>query len=227
MSEFLSNNPFFFILITIGFFVLFQFIQKKTHIAILNPILLSSAVIIGLLLLLDIPYEDYKEGCEPLQYLLTPATICFAIGMYEQISKLKKDILAIALGVISGTAASLLSITLMCKLFDLERALTVSLLPKSITTAIGMALSEEAGGIIAITTAAIVITGCLGNMLAEPLCKLFRFKNPIVQGVAIGTSSHAIGTSKAIEMDEVAGATSSLSLTFAGLVTVLLLSFIV
>ncbi|MBQ0125423.1 MAG: LrgB family protein [Clostridiales bacterium] len=204
-----------------------RFVQQKTRFPLFNPTLCSALCMIGLLLLLDIPYDDYKSGCEPLQYLMTPATICFAVGMYEQIGKLKKHIAAIVLGVLSGTGASLFSIWLMCRLFDLDKQLTVSLLPKSITTAIGAVLSEEAGGIIAITTAAIVITGCLGNILAEPLCRLFRFKNSVVQGVAIGTSSHAIGTSKAHEMSEVAGATSSLALTFAGLVTVDLFSFIV
>ena len=227
MRDFLVANPYFFLLLTFALFALWRFLEQKTHCALFNPILFSAASVIGLLLLLDIPYGTYEKGCSPFQYLMTPATICFAVSMYEQIGKLKKHLPAIVIGVLSGTVVSIVSIALMCRLFGLDGVLTASLLPKSITAAIGMVLSDEAGGVAAITTTAILTTGCLGNIFAGILCRLFRFRDPVVQGVAIGTASHAIGTGKAFEMSEVAGATSSLALTFAGLITVVLFSFMI
>lgn len=227
MVELLSSNAYFGLLLTLAAFAAGWGMQRKWKNPLFNPILVAAVIIMAVLMTFGISVDQYQAGCAPLQYLLTPATICFAVSLYEQLAKLKKHLAAILAGVLSGTVASLLSIRLMCTAFGMDTVLTASMLPKSITTAIGMALSEEAGGIASLTTAAIVITGILGNVFGPMLCKLFRFTNPIAQGVAFGTASHAIGTSRATELSALAGAVSSLSLTFAGLITVVLYSFLV
>ncbi len=226
MVEFISGSTFFGAALTLVVFSFASALQKKSKITALNPILVSAVVIIALLTLLNIPNSVYQSGCQVLSYLLTPATICLAISFYEQFQNLKKHLPAVAAGVVLGTICSLGSIYLMGRLFNLEEALTMSLLPKSVTTAIGVALSEETGGIGAITTAAIVITGIFGNVIGAALCKLFRLTDPVAQGVAFGTSAHVVGTAKAAEMGELTGAVSSLSLTLAGIVTSVLLSFL-
>ena len=200
-------------------------VQKKWKLAILNPILLSAIVIMAALKLLDIPNETYQAGCKVLSFLLTPATICLAISFYDQFNALRAHLAAVAVGVLAGTVASLGSIWLLGQAFGLERILTVSLLPKSVTTAIGAALSQEIGGISAITTAAIVITGILGNIAGPLLCRFFRLDSEIPRGVAFGTSAHVIGTAKASELGKMTGAVSSLSLTLAGLITCVIMSF--
>lgn len=225
MTEHLGTNGFFPLLLTLSAFCAAWALQRKYRIALLNPILIAAILVGALLLLLRIPIEDYVSGCAPLQYLLTPATICFAISMYEQISRLRKHIGAILAGTLCGSLTSLVSVQLMCGWFGLDRTLTVSMLPKSITSAIGMDLSAQLGGIASLTTAAIVLTGILGNMFGPTLCRWFRITRDIAQGVAFGTASHAIGTARATELSRTAGAVSSLSLTLAGLITVIVLSF--
>ena len=226
MYEFLTSSSYFAVALSLVCYVFADMLQKKVRSPLLNPLIVSSAVIIVILLVLDIPNDVYQQGCQVLNYLLTPATICYSISFYEQFQSLKRHLSAIIIGVLAGAVCSLGSIYILCTFFGLDRVILISLLPKSITTAIGVALSSEIGGIAAITTAAICITGNLGNMMGPALCKLFRLDEPIAQGVAFGTSSHVIGTAKAIEMSQLSGAVSSLSLTIAGLVTTLLLSFL-
>lgn len=226
MAEILTGISLFSVFLTLALFLLGQFLQKKTRSPLLNPILFAAAALIGCLLLLKIPNEEYQAGCKAFSWLLTPATVCLAIPLYEQIQALRKSLPAILLGVFAGTVTSLGSIFLLCRLFSLDRALTVSLLPKSITTAMGVVLSEQLGGIGAITTAVIILTGILGSIFGPLLCRLFRLKDPIAQGVGFGTASHVIGTSKACELSPLTGAVSSLSLVVAGLITALLLSFL-
>lgn len=227
MSDLLTGNTFFCVFLTLCAFEAGRSLQQKWKISILNPILIGAVLVAVVIQFTGISVERYQAGCAPLQYLMTPATICFSISLYEQIGKLKKHLGTILAGVTCGTAVSLLSIRAMATMFGLDDALTISLLPKSITTAIGMALSQEAGGIAALTTAAIILTGILGNMFGPMLCKLFHIRHPIAQGVAFGTASHAIGTSKANELSELAGAVSSMSLTVAGLITVILFSLLI
>lgn len=226
MPEFIGNSSFFFIALTLGCFALANLCQKKLKQPLLNPILVSAVMIIAILKVLNVPNTVYQAGCQTLSFLLTPATICLAISFYEQFQKLKSHISAILTGVLAGTVCSIGLIYLLSNFFDLNQALTASLLPKSVTTAIGVALSEEIGGIGAITTAAIAITGIFGNIIGPLLCRLFRLKDEVAQGVAFGTAAHVIGTAKASEMSELAGAVSSLALTIAGLVTAVLLSFL-
>ncbi len=226
MLDFLSSSTYFCTVLTLIIFAFANAFQKKTGLAILNPILVSAAMLIGILTFLDIPNAVYQEGCRFLSYLLTPATICLAISFYEQLGKLKNHIGSICVGVLAGVVCSLGCIYLMGKVFVLSDSIIFSLLPKSVTNAIGVALSEEIGGIAAITTAAIAITGISGNIMGPVLCKLFHLEEPVAQGVAFGTSSHVIGTAKALELNELAGAVGSLSLTIAGIATSVLLSFL-
>lgn len=226
MPEFFGNSTFFFVAITIGCFSLANLCQKKLKQPLLNPILVSAIMVIAVLKILNIPNSAYQAGCQALSFLLTPATICLAISFYEQFQKLKKHISAVLVGVLAGTVCSIGLIYLLCRFFGLEDALTASLLPKSVTTAIGVALCDEIGGIAAITTAAIAITGIFGNITGPLMCRLFGLKDEVAQGVAFGTAAHVIGTAKATEMGQLTGAVSSLSLTIAGLITTVLLSFL-
>jgi putative effector of murein hydrolase len=174
----------------------------------------------GALLLLDVDYETYDSSAKYLSYLLTPATVSLAIPLYEQIELLKKNWKAVFAGIFTGVLASLVSVLLFALIFHMNHAEYVTFLPKSITTAIGMGVSEELGGYRAITVAVIIITGIIGNIFAELVCKIFRIREPIAVGIAIGSSSHALGTAKAMEIGDVEGAMSSLSIVVSGLLTV-------
>ncbi len=200
------------------------FLKSKTKQAFLNPLLVSIILVISFLLIFKIDYESYNQSAKYLSYLLTPATVSLAIPLYEKLDLLKKHFVAIIVGISSGVLTSLLSILAMAMLFRLNHAEYVTLLPKSITTAIGIGISEELGGYVSITATSIIITGILGNMIGEITCKLFRIKHPISKGLAFGTSSHAIGTSKAMELGQIEGAMSSLSIVVSGLLTVVLAS---
>jgi len=174
------------------------------------------------LLLTGFPVESYQSGTAGLTWLITPATVCLALPLYEQLKILKKNLPAILVGIAAGTVTSLIVVFLMCRAFGLDEQMTVSLLPKSITTAMGMVLSEQNGGIAALTTVVIIVTGILGSLLGTILCKLLKLEHPIAQGVALGTASHVIGTSKANELGALQGAVSSLSLATAGIFTAIL-----
>ena len=173
-----------------------------------------------MLCLLHIDYDTYNQSGQYISYLLTPATVCLAVPLYQQMELLKKNLKAVIIGIVSGVLASLVSVLILAKLFSLSHEQYVTLLPKSITTAIGMGVSEELGGIVTITVAVIIITGVLGNMIAETVIKLARIEEPIAKGLALGTSAHAIGTAKAMELGEIEGAMSSLAIAVAGLLTV-------
>ncbi|WP_416388655.1 LrgB family protein [Lachnospira multipara] len=222
MMEVLESSVFFGVTITLITYAIGVLIKKKLKIAIFNPLLISIALIIIFLAFTGIDYQSYSEGADFISYLLTPATVCLAVPMYEQMDSLKKNGLAIMTGVLSGTITSMLCVLACTAIFKLNHETYVTLLPKSITTAIGIGVSEEMGGVITITIVAIIVTGIFGNMFAELICKLFKIQHPIAKGVAIGTSSHAMGTSKAMELGEVEGAISSLSLAVAGILTVIL-----
>ena len=220
MNDILIESVFFGVGLTLLCFEIGQIAKKKLKIPLFNPILIATVLIIGALLLLDMDYDTYYEGAKYISYLLTPATVCLAIPMYEQMSLLKKNWKAVMAGIIAGCLTSLVSILAMAVLFGLSHETYVTLLPKSITTAIGMGVSETLGGYVTITVAVIIITGILGNMFGEAVCRLFRIEEPIAKGVGFGTASHAVGTAKEIEIGEIEGAMSSLSIAVAGLVTV-------
>ena len=220
MHSLLEQSVFFGVTVSIAAYEAGSLLKKKYHSALFNPLLLSVAATIVLLVLFRIDYDTYYEGAKYLSYLLTPATVCLAIPMYEQLELLKKNLKAVMVGIISGVLMSLGCILVMAIVFGLNHETYVMLLPKSITTAIGMGVSEELGGYVTITVATIVITGVLGNIIGEGLCKLFHIEEPIAKGVALGTASHAIGTARAMEMGEIEGAMASLSIAVAGLLTV-------
>ena len=200
-------------------------IKRKFRLAICNPLLISIALTIAVLVLTGVDYGTYNESAKYLSYFLTPATVCLAVPLYQQLEQLKSNWKAILGGILSGVLTSLVTILVLAKLFGLGHAEYVTLLPKSITTAIGMGVSEELGGYVTITVAVIVITGVFGNMIAEAVCRLFRIREPIARGIAIGSAAHAIGTARAMEMGEIEGAMSSLSIAVAGLLTVVGASF--
>lgn len=220
MKEMLSNSVFFGVTISILAYEAGVFLKKKTKLSVCNPLLVSVIAVMLVLAVFHIDYETYKQGADLLSYLLTPATVCLAIPLYEQLPLLKKNFKAVMAGIVSGVITSLTAILAMAVIFGLSREEYVTLLPKSITTAIGMGVSEELGGIVTITVAVIIVTGILGNVIGEYVCRLFKIEEPIAKGVALGSASHAIGTARAMEMGEIEGAMSSLSIAVAGLLTV-------
>ena len=222
MSDFFSELSLLSIVLTMGAFQIGLWCQKKTRSPLCNPILIGAVLVIVVLLLTGLSPAAYRESTAAVSWLLTPATVCLALPLYRQMKILKTNLPAILGGIVSGTVVSLGSILGMCVLFGLNPQLTVSLLPKSITTAIGIVLSEQNGGIAALTSVVIILTGILGSLTGPALCKLFRLTDPVSQGVAFGTASHVIGTSRATEIDPLAGAVSSLSLAVAGILTAII-----
>ena len=225
MTDFCNNSVYFGVAVSLVGYVIGVQIKKKFKLAVFNPLMISIIFVVGVVLLFKLDYPSYKKQAEILNYLLTPATIALAIPLYQQLSLLRKNLLAVICGIISGVFASMSSVLAMSVLFSLSHEDFVTLLPKSITTAIGMGVSEELGGIQTITVAVIIVTGVLGNVIGEGVCKLFRITEPISRGLALGTAAHAIGTAKALEMGEIEGAMSSLSIAVAGLLTVVFASF--
>ena len=225
MTDFCNNSVYFGVAVSLVGYVIGVQLKKKFKLAVLNPLMISIIFVVGVVLLFKLDYPSYKKQAEILNYLLTPATIALAIPLYQQLSLLRKNLLAVICGIISGVFASMSSVLAMSVLFSLSHEDFVTLLPKSITTAIGMGVSEELGGIQTITVAVIIVTGVLGNVIGEGVCKLFRITEPISRGLALGTAAHAIGTAKALEMGEIEGAMSSLSIAGAGLLTVVFASF--
>lgn len=221
MKEILCNSAYFGVTVSLIGYGAGIMLKKKFKYAFLNPLLISIIFVIGVVMLCGVDYESYENSAQYLSYLLTPATVCLAVPLYQKMTLLKKNLAAVACGILAGVLASLGSVLLLAFLFGLEHDVYVTLLPKSITTAIGMGVSEELGGLVTITVAVIIVTGVIGNVIGEAVCKLFRIYEPIAKGLALGTSSHAIGTAKALEMGEVEGAMSSLAIAVAGLLTVI------
>ena len=221
MSELLGDSLFFGVAVSVLAYQVGMLVKKNWKLAVFNPLLISIILVMAVLLIFHVDYETYNEGAKYLSYLLTPATVCLAIPLYEQLEQLKKNVKAIVAGILSGVVTSLCSVLILAFAFGLSHEEYVTLLPKSITTAIGMGVSEELGGIVTITVAVIIVTGVLGNIIAELVCKIFRIHEPVARGIAIGSASHAIGTARALEMGEVEGAMSSLSIAVSGLLTVI------
>lgn len=226
MEGLIGSSLYFGVLISVGAYLFGLWLRKKTGLAALNPLLTSIVAVIIFLSVFRISFEQYNKGAVYLSYFLTPATVCLAIPLYKQLTLLKQNLLAVGLSILTGVLGSVGSIYLMAKVFGLEHNYYVTLLPKSITTAIGMGVSEEAGGIVTLTVVSIIITGILGNIIAEWLFDLFGIEEPMAKGLALGTAAHAIGTAKALELGEIEGAMSSLSIAVAGLMTVLVVPLV-
>ena len=220
IGDFFSEAVFLGVFITLGAYFLGIYIKQKWKLAIFNPLLLAIIFTMIFLLVSRMPYDIYYEGAKYISYLLTPATVSLAIPLYEQFEPLKKNVRAILVGIVTGVLTSMMSVLALAVIFRFDHEEYVTFLPKSITTAIGMGVSEELGGYVAITVAVIIITGIVGNMIAESVCRMFHITEPVAKGIAIGSASHAVGTTKAMEMGEVEGAMSSLSIVLSGLLTV-------
>ena len=216
----MKESLFFGMFLSLGCYEIGLLIRRKWRLALLNPLLLAIVLVIVFLKLFHIEYSDYNASAKYLSYLLTPSTVCLAVPLYEQLQVLKKNVGAILCGILAGMVASLGSVLALSAAFCLSHEQYVTLLPKSITTAIGIGISEELGGIPAITAAVIIITGIFGNIFAEVICRWAGICEPVAKGIGIGSSSHALGTTKAMEMGEVEGAMSGLSIAVSGLMTV-------
>lgn len=221
MGEFLLESQFFGLFLSLAFFQLARWLNRKAGREVISPLLFATLLCIAVLLVFDIDFEVYNRGAQYLDVLLTPATICLAIPLYRQYELLRRNAVAVLAGSVAGVAAHMAGCLLMLAVFRLEAAEFITLLPKSITTAIGKSLSAELGGYPAITMAAIMITGLFGAAIAPVLLRLFRVRDPLAQGLAIGTASHAAGTSTAVQMGEVQEAASSLAIVVTGLLTVI------
>lgn len=222
LNDFLASSSVWGVALTLAAFALGTLINRAAGKAIFNPLLLGSIFVIVFLTVLNIPYADYKASAAPVNYLLLPATISLAIPLYEKWDLLRANAAAIIAGIAVGTLVSLGSALLLALALDLTREQYVTLLPKSVTTAISMDVAAELGGIAALTGAVVILTGIAGNLMAETVCKLFHITDPIAKGVGIGTSAHAVGTSRALQMGEVEGAMSGLSIAVAGVLTAVL-----
>ena len=221
MTVFLEDSLFAGVTLSLLAYLLGVVLKKKFKCAIFNPLLISIVITIVVLVTAHVDYDVYNQGASYLSWFLTPATVCLAIPLYEQWKLLKKNIKAVLLGIIAGVLTSLGTVWVLAEIMGLSHKEYVTLLPKSITTAIGMGVSEELGGYVTITVAVIVVTGVLGNIFGELICKIFRITDPIARGLSIGSASHAIGTAKAMELGEIEGAMSSLAIVVCGLCTVI------
>lgn len=221
MREMLSQSVFFGVVITLLFYEIGLLIKKKVKVAIANPLLISVLLIVAFLLIFDIDYATYINGAKYISFFLTPVTVSLAIPLYRRLALLKQYPKAIFGGIAAGVLMAMVSIFLMSLAFGLTHQQYVTLLPKSISTAIGIGVSEKMGGIATITVVSISITGIMGNIAAEGICRLWKLEEPIAKGLAIGTGAHALGTAKAMEIGEIEGAMSSLSIVVAGIMTVI------
>ena len=221
MNQFMANSATVGVVLSLAAYYFGMFLKKKTGLVLFQPLLVSIVLVIAYLAAFSVDYESYQNSGKYLSYLLTPATVCLAIPLYKQFELLKKNLPAVFVGLAAGAIASMGSVLALCAAFGLSHEVYVTLLPKSVTTAIGMGVSEELGGYPAISAAVIIITGVFGNMTAELICRTFRIRNAISRGLGIGAASHAIGTTKAMEMGEAEGAMSSLAIVISGLFTVI------
>lgn len=220
--EVFTDNLFFGIILSLIAFEIGLFIFNKTKFPLFNPLLIGIIFVIAFLLGFNIDFETYNKGASFINVFLGPATVILAVPLYKQLKLLKTNLAPILIGITIGSLTSIVSVILLCYIFGLDKVITASLLPKSVTTPIGVELSSSLGGLVPVTVLSIVISGILGNIIGPSLCKLFKIKSKIAVGVSLGTASHAVGTSKALELGETEGAMSSLSIGICGILTVIL-----
>jgi predicted murein hydrolase (TIGR00659 family) len=218
----LLNSPLFGILLSLVAFEVGIFINKQIKLAVCNAFLICVLLIIAILMQFHISLKSFNNGGNIISFFLGPATVVLAVPLFKQLKLLKANIIPIMVGITVGCTTAIASIIVLSKLFSLSPALTASLVPKSVTTPIGLEVSKEIGGIPSITVAAIIITGIVGAVIGPTICKIFGIKDKVAVGIALGTSSHAIGTAKALELGETEGAMSGLTIGIAGLITVFL-----
>lgn len=221
----LLESPFFGIALSAIAYCIGVTIQKKVKSPLCNGLIIAGILVIAVLVVFDIPYDAYFKGGTMIQMMLGPATTCMAVSIYAKWDLLKRNLLPVLLGCLAGAVTAVVSVWGMCRLFGLDATMTISMLPKSVTTAIATAISETQGGVVSITAVAVIITGIGGNMAAPLLIKLFRLKDPLAIGLGLGTCSHAIGTAKALEFGETEGAMAGLAMSLCGVITAILAMF--
>ena len=225
MIDTFTSTPFFGLAISVLCWCFAGWLQRKTKLLVCNPVLVTALLVIAVLLIFDIPLENYNAGGSIIKLMLGPATAVLALNIYQQRAVLKRHFLPVVLGCFAGSLVSILFVLLLCKLFQADAMFSGSMMPKSVTTAIALGISENAGGIPGLTAAAVVITGVEGAMLAPLFAKVFHITDPVAEGVAIGSCSHAIGTSKAMEIGSLQGAMSSIAICVCGIITSILVMF--
>ncbi len=219
MNEMLINSAYFGFIITIIIYYLSVQIKNKTKISLLNPLLLTTIIIVAILLLCNIKYDTYNNGAKYISYFLTPTTVCLAIPLYKKVKILKKNIIAIISGIISGVVANAVVIVVLVKIFGMSNEIGASLLPKSITAPIAIGVADELGGLSSITVFAVILSGIIGAVIAPTIFKILKIKDEVSQGLACGTAAHGSGTTTALELGEVQGAISGLAISITGLIT--------
>ena len=220
----MTSNPYFGIVLSFITYEIGMFLNKKfNNNPIVNPLLISIILCIAFLKIFNITYEDYMNGAKYIAFLIAPSTVALVTSLYKNLNQLKTHLIAIIVGVTVGVIVALSSILILCKLLNLNEVMIISIFPKSITTAIGVPLAEEYGGYGTVTVLCIILTGVLGAVIAPYIKKVFKVEDKVAMGLAIGTSAHAVGTSKAIEMGEIEGAMSGLSIGVAGVITAIIM----
>ena len=226
MNELLQSTTFFGVSISLVTYFFAMFLRKKFDYAIVNPLLISASLTIVFLLVFDVEYATYNQGAQYLTVFLTPATICLAVPLYRQLQVLKQNVITVIVPICCGVIAHAITLIALSKLFNLEKVLTLTLLPKSVTTPIAVGICRELNGIEVVTIMGVMIAGITGAVFGPVVCKLFGIKEPIAQGLGIGSASHAIGTSKALEMGEIQGAMSSLAIVVTAILNVIVVPII-
>ena len=225
MSELLYTAAFG-ICLSVVAYSLGVYLQKKTGLVIFNGLLVAGVIIIALLLALDIPFEAYNVGGSIISLFVTPMTVCMGLSIYRNLPLLKKRLIPILAGAFAGSLTAIVTGLVLCRLLGMDEAMTMSLLPHSVTSPVAMSISAQKGGVVSITVAAVVLAGIVGNLVAPWLCKLFHTRDFVEEGLAIGTCSHAIGTARAMEMGKETGAISGLAIGACGIITSILVLFI-
>ncbi|UHR02602.1 LrgB family protein [Peptoniphilus sp. GNH] len=221
------KTPYFGILLSIFTYILGGWISKKIKNPLFNPLLLAMFMCIGILKIFKIEYEDFNVGGQYITFLVAPATVALVVNLYKNLDLLIKNIVPVIIGVFVGAMTSVLTIYAGAKIFGWSQELKYSLVPKSLTTAIGTALSGEYGGIVSITVVSIVLTGIMGAAIAPTLLKIIKVEDPVAKGISIGTTAHAVGTSRALQMGEVEGGMSGLAIALAGFISVIIIPVII
>lgn len=222
----LWSNPLFGIFLTVAAFYIGDRIAKKVKLPFANPLLIAMIICIAVMKLLNITYEDYMEGGQFISLFLVPVTAMLGLSVYRKRKILKEQFFPVVIGCLAGSALSMGSTVLLCRMLALNAEMLNSLLPKSVTTAIALDLSGQLGGLRSITMMGVIVCGIGGAILHPLIIRLLRLKDPIATGVAFGTASHAIGTARALEMGEVEGAVSGVSMGIAGICTVIIALFL-
>ena len=226
MMETVFSTPYFGLVLCIGTYLIGLWVQKKTKWLLANPLMIAVLLSIGVILLLDVPYEWFNKGGSILQMMLGPVTALLALGIYNQRAVLKEYFVPVLAGCFAGSVTSIVSVLGLCHVFGVDKAVTAALLPKSCTTPIAVSIAESHGGLAAIAAFAVMVTGIIGALCAPLFSKWFGIKDPVAQGLATGASSHALGTTRAREMGEVQGAVSSIAIGVCGLISVGICLFI-